>query len=99
MARLESELGPAECLQDRRQIHSETTAVALAEAVPAADRVVLGATPRLDGAIFGGLLLIGGTQVDPVALLDELRVKAVDTSELVSQLSRSDLAEQRWWVC
>jgi hypothetical protein len=44
-------------------------------------------------------LLIGGTQVDPVALLDELRVKAVDTSELVSQLSRSDLAEQRWWVC
>jgi hypothetical protein len=43
-------------------------------------------------------LLIGGAEVDPVALLDEPRVKVVDTSELVLQLSRSDLAEQCGWV-
>jgi LmbE family N-acetylglucosaminyl deacetylase len=80
------------------ELHPQTTAIALSESVPAADRVALGPTPRLDGAFFGGLLLIGGTEVDPVPLLDEPRVQVVDTSELVSQLSRSNLAEQRGWV-
>src|SRR5687767_1976860 len=92
------ELDFAESLQERRHVHPEATAIALAEAVPAADRVVLGAAPRLDGAVLGGLLLIGGAEVDPVALLDEPRVKLVDTSELLLQLSRSDLAEQCGWV-
>jgi len=49
------ELDFAESLQERRHVHPEATAIALAEAVPAADRVVLGAAPRLDGAVLGGL--------------------------------------------
>jgi hypothetical protein len=91
------ELDFAERFQERRQVHPETTAIAPAEAIPSADRVVLGATPSFDGAFLGGLLLIGGTEADPVALLHEPRIKVVDTSELVLELRRSDLAEQRGW--
>jgi len=40
VARVVRELGEAERLQQRRQVHAEAAAVALAEAVPAADRVV-----------------------------------------------------------
>ena len=45
------ELGQAERLEQRRQVHAEPAAVALAQPVPAADRVVLGAAPRLDRAV------------------------------------------------
>jgi hypothetical protein len=72
VACLMGELDLAKSLQEPRHVHPETTAIALAEAVPTADRVVLGATLALDGAFLGGLLLIGGAEVDPVALLGRL---------------------------
>jgi hypothetical protein len=80
------ELSLAEGLRQRRQVHPETPAIALPEAVPAADRIVFRAAPRLDGAIFRRLLLIRGAEVDPVTLLDEPRVQILDTSELIPQL-------------
>jgi hypothetical protein len=43
-------------------------------------------------------LLIGGAEVDPVALLHEPPVEVVDASELVLQLRLSDLAVERGWV-
>jgi hypothetical protein len=98
VACLVAELDFAERFQERRHIHPETTAIALAEAVPAADRVLLGATPGLNGALLGGLLLIGGAEVDPIALFRKPGVKVVDASELIPQLGRSDLAEERRWV-
>jgi hypothetical protein len=45
-----------------------------------------------------GFCTSAATEVVPVVLLDEPRVQVVDTSELVSQLSRSNLAEQRGWA-
>ena len=87
VARLVSELSLAESFQQWRQVHAEAAAIALPKPVPAADRVVFGAAPRLDGAFLRGLLLIRGAEVDPVTLLEEPRVQILDTSELVSQLS------------
>ena len=55
VACLMGELDFAERFQERRQVHPETTAIAPAEAISSADRVVLGATPSFDGAFLGGL--------------------------------------------
>ena len=72
------QLDQPERLEQRRQVHPEPAAVALAQAVPAADRVVLGPAPALDRAVLGRLLLVGCAQVDPVALRLEPGVQVVD---------------------
>ena len=72
------ELDQAEPLEQRREVHPEPAAVALALAVPAAHRVVLGPAERLDGALGRGLLLVGGPQRHPVALLLQPRRQVVD---------------------
>ena len=74
------ELYLAESLQERRHVHPETAAIALTEAVPPADGIVFGAAPRLDGALLGRLLLVGGAELDPVALFDEPRMQVVEAS-------------------
>ena len=95
VALLVGQLGLAQSFQQWRHVHAETAAVALPEAVPAANRIVFRAAPRLNGALLGGLLFIGGAEVDPVALFDKPGVQVVDASELIPQLGRSDLAEER----
>jgi hypothetical protein len=64
------ELDPTQGLEQGRDIHAEAAAVALAQPVPAVDRVVGRAAEGLDGAGLGRLQLVGGAEVDPVALLD-----------------------------
>src|SRR6185437_7034457 len=76
------ELGQPQVLQERRQVHPEAAPVALAQAVPTADRVVGRAAPRLDGALRGGLLLVGGAERHPVALGEEPRVQVLDGREV-----------------
>src|SRR3954451_23688100 len=71
VALLVGQLGQAQLLEQRWEVHAEPAAVALSEPVPAADRVVLGAAERLDGARRGVLLLVGGAQVDPVTLVEQ----------------------------
>ena len=80
VARIMSEFDLAECLQERRHIHAEAAAIALAQAVPPADRVIGRAAPCLDGAFLGRLLFVRGAQVDPVTLLDKPGVKIVQAS-------------------
>src|SRR3982751_2617302 len=45
------QLGEAELLEQRRQVHPEPPAVAVAQAVPAADRVARRTTPGLDRSV------------------------------------------------
>src|SRR5829696_4522058 len=52
-------LGEAEVLEGGWDLVGEAAAVALAEPVPAADGVVCRPGPRFDGALLGGLVLIG----------------------------------------
>jgi hypothetical protein len=68
VAWLVSQFGLAQRFQQRRQVHAETAAVTLTQAVPAANGIVLRASPRLNGALLSGLLFIGGAEVDPLAL-------------------------------
>ena len=82
-------------LQQRREVHAEPAAVALAQAVPAADRVVRRASPRLDGSRRGRLLLVGGAERHPVALLGQPGVQVVDRLQPVLQRGRADLADER----
>jgi hypothetical protein len=55
IARLVGELDLAQGLQEWWHVHAEAAAIALAEAVPSADRIAFGAAPRLDGALLGEL--------------------------------------------
>ena len=75
------DLGQAERLQQRRHVHAEAAAQALLEAVPAADRVVGRAAPRLDGALGRRLLLVGAAERHPVAVRLEHRVEVVDRAQ------------------
>jgi hypothetical protein len=55
VACLMGELDFAERFQERPQVHPKTTAIAPAEAIPSANRVVLGVTTSFNGAYLGGL--------------------------------------------
>jgi two-component system, OmpR family, sensor kinase len=88
------EFGEAQRLQQRGQVQAKPAAVALAQAVPAADRVVGGPAPGLDRALGGGLVLVGRAERDPVALLGQPFVQVVDGPELVLQRGGADLADQ-----
>ena len=85
----------AERFEERWEVHAEASAVALALAVPAADRVVLGATPGFDGAVGSCLLLVRGTERDPILLRLEPGVQVVDRTRQVGQLGRAHLADQQ----
>ena len=67
-----------ERLEQRRQVHAEAAAVALAQAVPAADRVVRGPAPGLDRAVGGRLLLVGRAERHPVARAAQPGVQVLD---------------------
>jgi two-component system, OmpR family, sensor kinase len=88
------EFGEAERLQQRGHVHAEPAAVALAQPVPAADRIVGGPAPRLDRALGGRLVLVGRAERNPVALLGQPFVQVVDGPELVLQRGGADLADQ-----
>ena len=83
------------CSSSGRHVHGEPAAVALAQAVPAADRVVLRAGPRLDGAVLGRLVLVGAAERHPVAVGREHGGHVVDAAGEVAELGRADLADQR----
>src|SRR5687767_1146110 len=89
------DLGEAEGLEDRGDVHAEAAAEAFLEAVPAADRVLGGAAPRFDGALGRGLLLVGAAEGHPVAVLLQHRVEVLDAAEVVAELGLADLADQR----
>src|ERR1700730_2818344 len=79
------DLGQAEFLEQRRQVHPEPAAVPVAQAVPAPDRVVRGPSPRLHRALGGRLLLVGRAERNPAALLGEPGVQVVDGPQLILQ--------------
>ncbi len=90
---------------DRRSQASRLTARsnrkrtrALAQAVPAADRVVGGPCPGFDGSILGGLLLIRVAERNPIAVVQKHLVQIFDGGQVVAQLRGTYLADQRRWV-
>jgi two-component system, OmpR family, sensor kinase len=95
VARVVRELGEAERLQQRGHVHAEPAAIALAQPVPAADRVADGPAPCLDRALGGVLALVGRAERDPAGLLGQPFVQVVDGPELVLQGGGADLADQR----
>ena len=82
-------------LEHRRYIIAEAASVALAQAIPATDRVVIGTSPRLDGAGFGFLLFIGIPKWHPVAVGDERGVKVLDATEPIAERRAPDSDHQR----
>ena len=94
VAGIVGDLGQAERLEQRRQVHPEPAPVTAAQAVPAADRVVGGPPPRLHRAVGGGLLLVGRAERYPVGLGGQPRVQVVDGPQLVFQRGGADLADQ-----
>lgn len=76
------DLGEAERLEQRRQVHGEPATVTVAQAVPPTDRIVRGPAPRLDRAWPGLFLLVGCSERDPVALRDKPRVQVLDGRSL-----------------
>src|SRR4029078_1701437 len=66
--RVVGQLDEPEGLEQWRDVHAEPAAVALAQAITAADRIFLGPAPALDRAVLRGLLLVRRAEVHPVAL-------------------------------
>src|SRR4051794_36336561 len=89
------DLGKAERLEHRGHVAGEPPAQALLQSVPPADRVGVRAAPRLDRPLGRRLLLVGIAQRHPVALPDEHRVQVLDAREVVAQLRRADLDDER----
>ena len=73
---------------------AEAAAQPLLEPVPAADRVVRRAPPRLDRALRRRLLLVGAAERHPVAVRAQHRVQVVDAAQVVAQLRLADLARR-----
>src|SRR5262249_43742528 len=89
------ELHLAERLEHRRHVHAEAPAQPLLESIPALDGVLRGPPPRLDGAVGRGLLLVGGAERHPVAVLLEHRAEVVDAPQVVAELRLADLHDER----
>src|SRR3954453_23910277 len=89
-ARLRLDLGQAELGHERRHVHPEAAAQALLQAVPAADRVVRRACPRLDRALGGRLLLVAGPERHPVAVRFQHLVEILDAAQVVAKLGLAD---------
>src|SRR5271165_7199416 len=94
VAGIVGDLGEAEFLEQRRQVHPEPAAVTAAQAVPAADGVIGGPSPRLHRPLGGGLLLVGRAERNPVALGGQPGVQVVDAAQLVLQGGGANLADQ-----
>src|SRR5262245_12003286 len=77
------DLGQAQGLQQRRHIHRETAAQAFLEPVPATDRVVRRASPRLNSSWRCWFLLICAAQRHPVAVLLEHRLQIPDGTKVI----------------
>ena len=77
--------GEAEVLEQGREVHSEAAPVSLAKSIPSTDGVRTRTAPGLDGAVRGRLVLVGGTQGDPVALGDQPGMEVLDRREVVLQ--------------
>src|SRR5215213_711972 len=97
--RVVRQLGEPEGLEEGWEVHPEPAAVALPEAVPPSDRIRSIAAPRLDRSGLRILLLVGGAEIHPVAVLLEHPVQVVDGTEVVLELGRADLADERRRVC
>ena len=78
------QLGEPERLEQRRQVHPEPAAVALAQAVPAADRVVLGRGPS------------ASTVPSAAGFCSSAAPRATQSPCALSQACRSSIA-RRWY--
>src|SRR6267378_1311095 len=92
------DLGKPQCLHQWRNVHAEPAAKALLETVPAADRVLRGATPSFHSARGGRLLLIRAPQRHPVAMLLEHRVQIIKAAQVIPELGLSHCAYQCWRI-
>ena len=93
-ARVVLQLGQTQLFHQWRDVHAETTAQPLLQAVPAAHRIVRRAAPGLDGARRRRLLLVGAAERHPVPRLDEHRPQVVKAASLVGQGGLADDADQ-----
>src|SRR5262249_4205937 len=93
-ARVVLELGLSQRLQERWQVHAEPPPQSLLEAVPTAQRVVRGSSPRLDGAFLGRLLLVGASELYPVAAALQHRVQVLDRARVVEEGCLADDADE-----
>src|SRR5215472_7679874 len=89
----ESDLGQAERLQQRREVHAEPAAVPLAQAVPAADRVIRGPAPSLDRPVGGRLALVGRAKRHPAVLALQPGMEVVDSAKVVLERGGPHLAD------
>src|SRR5262245_1027463 len=85
-------------LEQRRHVHGETPAIALAEPIPPTDRIRLGSSPGFEGAVLGRLVLVGAPEFHPVAARLEHDGDVLEASREVAELGGSDLADQLRWV-
>jgi hypothetical protein len=69
------ELGQAEFLLQGREVHAEPAAVAVAESVPAADRIIQRSPPCLNSALGRWFVLIGRAEGNPAVLPAKPRVQ------------------------
>src|SRR5271157_4738728 len=88
------DFGQAERLEEGREVHAEPPPVPLVEAVPATERVLRRASPRLARALGSRLLLVRRPERDPVALLRQPGVQVLDRPQVVGELGGADLADQ-----
>ncbi len=88
------DLGEAERLQERWQVHREPSAITISQSVPSSDGIVGGAPPGFDGVRCGRFLLVGGSKKDPITLLDQPRMQVGYRSILIRKRRRTYLTHQ-----
>src|ERR1700689_1388189 len=89
------EFGQPELFQQWREVHAEPAAVAVAQSVPAADRIVRRPPPGLDRALGRRFLLIGRAEGYPAVLPGQPRVQILDRAQVVLEGGGADRADQR----
>src|SRR2546430_10145174 len=89
------DLGEMQGLQHGRNVHPESPAKTLLQAVPPTDGILRGSTPRFNGPVRGRLLLLGASEGRPVSVRLEHLVQVVDASEVVPNLRAPRLDYER----
>ena len=85
VARFVFHFGQPEALHQRWDVHPDPAAQALLQAVPPTERVVGRAGPGLHRARPRRLLLVGGAEFHPPAVLAQQRQQVVDDTRVVQQ--------------
>src|SRR3989442_815122 len=92
------DVGQVHGLHYGRHVYPEWTAESFLQAVPAPNRVLRRASPCLDGSVRRRLLLVRGAEEHPVALFLEHPVQVLDAPEMIPQLRRTGLHDERGWI-